>query len=96
MDAPAVLRHLRTEGFDVRADGDRLGISPWSGLDTELRTRVRECRDEVLALVRAEEASSNKGPKPDPCPECRGRWVGVPGGYRATHARSCSRFEVAT
>lgn len=94
MDASAVLRLLRSGGFEVCADGDRLRVTPWSGLDAELRTQVRQCKDGVLALLRTEE-EPDEVRRPDPCPECRGEWVGVPGGYRATHARSCLWFGVS-
>lgn len=91
MDAEALLRDLRREGVELRADGDRVSVTPWSGLDAELRTQIRQCRDGLLVLLRAE-AASDEGLRPKPCPECRGEWVEVPGGYRATHSRSCLWF----
>lgn len=94
MNALALLRHLRSEGFTIRAEGGRLSITPWSNLGDELRSRIRQAKDDLLALLGPEE-TSGRDPRPNPCPECGGRWVGIPDGYRQTHARTCNRFEDA-
>lgn len=50
-----LLQHLRGEGFTVRADGEKLLISPASRLDADLRDRVRDAKPELQAALRREQ-----------------------------------------
>jgi amino acid adenylation domain-containing protein len=51
--AAAFLADLRTRDIHIRADGDRLIFDAPAGVLTpELRDRLRQCKDEILALLR--------------------------------------------
>lgn len=61
MTAVELLRTLYRTDFVVRAEGDRLIISPGSKLDPELRAEIVERKPELLAVLRAPAS---------PCPRC--------------------------
>lgn len=61
MGARELLIDLAADGFEVRADGDRLLVSPRERITDGLRDALRAVKPELLALL-AERASQ---PEPD-------------------------------
>ena len=51
MGAALVISRLRDAGVRLHREGDRLIAEPASNLTDELRSEVRECRDDLLAEV---------------------------------------------
>lgn len=51
MGAADLLQHLRTTGFSITADGDRLVIRPASKLTDDMRKALREQKPKLLALL---------------------------------------------
>jgi hypothetical protein len=51
--APALLRYLQAEGFELRADGDRLQIRPVDRVSEELRAEIGKRKAELLLLLQA-------------------------------------------
>lgn len=61
-----LLRRLQDAGFRVRADGDDLVVRPGENLTPDLRRRIRDGKQELLALVAGSEHRSGT---PD-CVDC--------------------------
>lgn len=74
----ALLLELRRRGVFLRSDRDRIGFRRGS-LGPEDLDRLREAKEDILALLRAER--ENEPIPAGPCRACRGRryWFGGPG-----------------
>jgi hypothetical protein len=51
-DAPALLKQLRTEGFELKAEGDALLVRPTDRLTPALREQLTRLKVALLALLR--------------------------------------------
>jgi hypothetical protein len=54
MSAAELVERARSAGFRFRVDGDRVIVSPWSDLPSNLRDELREHKREVLEFLRSE------------------------------------------
>ena len=65
----ATLDSLRAEGFYVRADGDRLLVSPSQYLTPSIRKKIGEQKDSILEDLASEQTDMEKWMDANPPPD---------------------------
>ncbi len=75
MGAPTLLADLKSRGFRLAIDGNRLLVAPTERLTERDREQIREHRGALLALLTAPSPAANSMPSPSGTIEAHRLWL---------------------